>query len=102
MPKKSYIITLENGIRITCFLDTQKKLVERFVIKLEILINSQWTEVERYDTHHGYVHKDILDKNGNKKRTVQYKLLDNKSGSNVAIKDFRENYKIYIERFFND
>lgn len=102
MPKINYFINLDHQTRITCYFETLNGQIKRFVVKLEILIDNQWTEIERYDMHHKCVHKDILDKMGNKKRTISYEFLDNKSGPNVAIKDFRQNYSIYIWRYLND
>ena len=59
-------------------------------------------EVERYDCYHDVIHKDILSKNSTKKRVIEYEYLDAKSGLNVAIKDFKENYEFYIWRFTNE
>ena len=102
MPKKEYIIILNNSTRILVFFETIQGKVENFIIKLETFINNHWIEIERYDTFHGYVHKDIMEKNGNKKRVVKYELINNESGMNMAIKDFKENYKLYLRRFLNE
>jgi len=102
MPEKDYYITLNEIVRIFVYLDTNKKEVKRFVVKLELLNNGKWINVERYDTHHDCIHKDIMGKDGKKKRSIIYEHLNSESGVNVAIKDFRENYQIYIWRYLND
>ena len=102
MPKKDYNIILNNTTRIFILIETKKGIIVRFVVKLEILIKDKWLEVERYDTHHGYVHKDILGKNRKKKRCLKYYLIDNESGLNMAIKDFKENHQLYSWRYLND
>lgn len=101
MPRKDYIIILNDKTRIIVFYETNKGEVVKFVVKLEVFYNNQWTEVERFDTHHGYVHKDILNREGKKLRFVKYELMNVESGLNMAIKDFKENFEIYIWRFFN-
>ena len=100
MPKKDFIILLNETTRIFVFFENAGKIINRFVVKLEILINGKWIEIERYDIYHGFVHKDILDKNGEKIKTVEYRYLNNKAGFNVAIKDFKENYNFYIRRYY--
>lgn len=102
MPEKDYTVILDNQSRIFVFFETRKGKIEKFVVKLESWINDHWFEIARYDTHHQCVHKDILSKNGFKKRTVFYKLLDKQSGIDVAINDFYDNYQNYVSRYLND
>ena len=72
-----------------------------FVVKLEILVENEWFEIERYDNYHGYIHKDIIGKNREKKQVIKYKLVNIESGLNMAIEDFRKNYQLYIWRYHN-
>jgi hypothetical protein len=102
MPENNFIMMLNDTTRVIVYFSNDKKNILRFVVKLEIFLNGNWIEIERYDTHHGSVHKDIIDKSGNKKRSIYYELVDIDSGLNMAIKDFKENYQIYIWRFLND
>ncbi|HOE99850.1 MAG TPA: hypothetical protein PK385_06935 [Spirochaetota bacterium] len=101
MPKKKFVIFLSDSVRIYVYIETDKNSVESFVVKLELYKDGKWVEIERYDVYHGCVHKDILNKNGEKVHTIKYELLDNKSGVNTAINDFKENYQMYIWRFLN-
>jgi len=48
---------------------------------------------------HGCPHKDILDPTGSVVRKVWFELLDNQQGLDLAIKDLKDNYELYIERF---
>jgi len=101
MPKKDYRIYLNETTRIVVHFENDKRKILKFVVKLEILINNKWVEIERYDTHHNCVHKDIIGKDKMKKKTVFYDLVNNESGLNMALKDFKENYEIYIWRYLN-
>jgi len=102
MPKKDYIIFVDGTSRIFVVIETEKGTITRFVVKLEILVKEKWVEIERYDTHHGHVHKDILGRDRKKKRVLKYYLVDNESGLNMAINDFKENHQIYSWRYLND
>ena len=55
-----------------------------FVVKLEILVENEWFEIERYDNYHGYVHNDIIGKNREKKQ---------------VIKVMQANFGIFLENF---
>ena len=46
-----------------------------------------------------HAHKDILDPTGSVVRKVWFELLDNQQGLDLAIKDLKDNYLLYIERF---
>ena len=102
MPQKQYNIFLENNIRILVYFETDKGKIIKFVVKLEIYKNNDWFEIERYDTHHGYVHKDVLNKMKEKIKVIIFELLDNKIGLNIALKDFKENYNLYLWRLENE
>lgn len=47
--------------------------VLRFVIQYETRLEGKWLPVVRYDTEHGFAHRDLLDKKG-KNRRHQYFL----------------------------
>lgn len=102
MPKKDYIIRIDETTRIFVFIDTSCGMPSKFIVKLEILVNDEWIEIQRYDMFHGFVHKDILNKKGEKIRQIPYYFADEKSGPNIAIKDFKENYETYIWRFYHE
>jgi hypothetical protein len=99
MPKKDFFIYLNEVVRIFIFLNPDKKKVKKFVVKLEFYYLNTWVELQRYDTYHGMVHKDIFNKSGEKIKVLKYPLADNEAGLNTAIKDFKENFEAYIWRF---
>ena len=101
MPENDYIIYINETTRIFVYYETEKGKVKRFVVKLELLINNEWVEIERYDTHHGFVHKDIIGKDKKKKSIVKYESINLQSGFNMAVEDFKKNYQLYIRRYNN-
>ena len=99
MPKKYFIIELPDGAEIHVFFETANGLILSFVVKLVFKIGNIYHEVVRFDSGHECPHKDILDVNGHVKRKVWFKLLDNKQGLDLGIRDLKDNHEIYIERF---
>ncbi len=102
MPRKNFKIYLHDVLRIIVYIETDGGKIINFVVKLEYFYKNNWLEVERYDCFHGQVHKDILNFKKRKKRTIRYPLTDNKSGLNIAINDFKENYNFIVWRFLNE
>ena len=102
MPEKDFEILINEITRIFVYIHTDTGKLENFVIKLEYFYNGRWREVQRYDCEHGSVHKDILNRGGKKIRTVFYRLIDKKGGLDMAVQDFRDNYEVYVWRFFNE
>jgi hypothetical protein len=70
-----------------------------FVVKLIVKIGQEFYEVIRFDSAHGCPHKDILVPDGSIKRKVWYELFDNNQALDLAVRDLKDNFEIYIERF---
>lgn len=102
MPAKDYKIYLNEFARIIVYLLSDGNTVLNFVVKLEYFYKGKWSEIERFDCYHNSVHRDILNKKGKKKRVVKYPLVNNKSGLNFAIEEFKANYEFLIWRFLNE
>lgn len=99
MPQKYYVIELAEGIEIHVYFETLNGLVINFVVKLIVKIKEKYYEVIRYDSAHQCPHKDILDVKGGIIRKVWFDFIDNRQGLDLAIKDLKDNYEMYIERF---
>ena len=99
MPKKYFIIELSEGVEIYVYFETANGLIVSFVVKLVLKVGKKYHDVVRFDSGHGCPHKDILDVDGNVKKKVWFALLDNKQGLDLGIRDLKDNYEMYIERF---
>ncbi len=99
MPKRYFKISLLNEVEIHTFFETASGLIINFVVILILEVNNKYYEVVRFDSGHNCPHKDILDKDGNVIRKVWYEFLDNKQALDMGIKDLKDNYELYIERF---
>ena len=99
MPKKYYTIKLSEGIEIHVYFETLNGLVINFVVKLVLRIKGKYYEVIRFDSAHQCPHKDILNANGTILRKIWFDFIDNRQGLDLAIKDLKDNYEMYVERF---
>lgn len=99
MPKKLFRMFLAGDAEVHVFFESVNGLIVQFVVKLIVQIGDDSCEVVRFDGGHGCPHKDILDTEGNVVRKVWYEFLDNKQALDLGIKDLKEHYESYIERF---
>ena len=73
------------------------KILE-FVEQYETLFQEKWLAVVRYDTAHGFAHKDILRPSG---RAVKIRLAETNynEAMTLAIKDLQANWPRYKQNF---
>jgi hypothetical protein len=75
--------------------------VSRFMVQYETMINGTSFPVARYDTAHGYAHRDLLDRNGELRAPkvpidYQYSLDD---ALQFAVQDLRQHWRDYRRDF---
>ncbi len=70
-----------------------------FVIQYETRFEGQWVPVVRYDTEHGFAHRDILDRRGNKKKTPIFTRNYNEALT-YAEYDIKANWMSYKQAFY--
>jgi hypothetical protein len=89
-----------DGRRRTRHVRINGKVIE-FVVQYEIKISEEWYPVVRYDTSHGFAHKDTLSYRG---ETIKEKLPFN--DFNLALtfaeKDLKDNWQKYRELFLKE
>ncbi len=66
--KKTYVFMLSDTDRKRHEHITEKDRVAGFVVQYETLSEGKWLPVVRYDTAHGYAHKDLLNPDGSKEK----------------------------------
>jgi hypothetical protein len=84
-------------IRIT----TTDGRVTRFVAQYETMLDSKPAPVARYDTAHGYVHRDLLNREG-KPRVPKLPLdpqLSLDDALQLAVQDLRQHWRYYRRDF---
>jgi len=69
-----------------------------FAIQYETRLEGKWLPVVRYDTEHGFAHRDLLDKKGKKQKTPIFSK-DFNEALTFAEYDIRSNWKLYKQAF---
>jgi hypothetical protein len=63
------------------------------------LIDDQWYPIVRWDTAHGYAHKDELNRRGRVRQKIILKNVDHKKALEIADEDIEANWKMYKQSF---
>ena len=88
-------------LRLRLFREKDKALTG-FTSQLEHYLGGKWRPVVRYDTAHGFFHRDFYSLSGKQKRKERNVIQNLKEAVLFADKDLRNNYKDYIEKFESD
>jgi hypothetical protein len=69
-----------------------------FVVQYETRLEDKWLPVVRYDTEHGFAHRDLFDIKGNKSKTPMF-IKDYNEALTFAEYDIKSNWKMYKKTF---
>ncbi len=69
-----------------------------FVVQYETKVEEKWLPVVRYDTKHGFAHRDLLDRKGEKQKTPVF-ARDFNEALTFAEYDIKCNWRIYKQQF---
>ncbi len=72
-----------------------------FAVQYETFINGEWFPVVRYDTSHGFVHRDILNIRAEKRKTPLF-ITDKNDALTFAENDIKDNWEVYKQRFLKE
>jgi len=72
-----------------------------FVVQYETKLKGKWLPVVRYDSEHGFAHRDLFDKKGNKKKTPMF-TNDYNEALTYAEYDIKSNWEFYKQSFLGD
>jgi hypothetical protein len=98
MTKKTYIFMLTDEDRKRHEHIIEKGKIVEFAVQYEIYHKNKWMPVVRYDTAHGYAHKDLLNPDGTQEK-IFIGVADFNDALTVADRDIDENWVRYRERF---
>lgn len=98
MLKRKYVFMLTDKDRKRHEHITEKGRVSGFMTQYEIFFEGEWMPVVRYDTAHGYVHKDLINPDGSKEK-IFMGLTDLNEALTLADKDINENWERYKDRY---
>ena len=103
MPEKEFAKLLGNlgTDRLRIWLRTERGQITDVVVQYEAWINDEWVAIVRYDTSHGYPHRDVLHPNGAKDK-YPLSFPDLEAFSQYAEQDLKDRWDWYRERFLRE
>lgn len=101
LKEREYVILLGNDCRVRHYHSRLKQQVIEFMIQLEVYIRGEWRAVVRYDTAHGFAHRDTFHGDGITEKTPLF-VGDYNSTLTFAELDLHSNWELYRERFLKE
>ena len=83
---------LEDRLRVSAL--KRKGEILKFVVQYEAYIGNHWYPIIRYDTSHGFAHKDIIHYNGEQEKQPLY-FSDFNMAFTYAIQELKISWKWY-------
>ena len=101
MKKLEFVIPFSSQDRYRHYHLSVKGQVIEFSVQFETFINGEWFPVVRYDTSHGFAHRDLLNIKGIKRKTPLF-ATDNNDALTFAENDIKDNWEVYKQRFLEE
>jgi hypothetical protein len=101
LKKVQYVIRLGPSDKYRHLHITEKGKIVFFRVQYETKINDIWYPVVRYDTAHGFAHRDLMSLNGSVKKTPLFNQ-DFNDALTFAESDLKFNWDNYRRRFLEE
>lgn len=101
MKEREFVVLLSHDCRIRHYHSRVRQHVLEFMIQLEVYIKGEWRPIIRYDTAHGFAHRDTFHGDG-KTEKVPLSAGDYSSTLIFAEMDLRSNWEMYCERYLKE
>ncbi|MBI5841116.1 MAG: hypothetical protein HZB19_13550 [Chloroflexi bacterium] len=98
MRRVEFLRLFENENTLRVYFDLERGEVTSFVVQLECLFGDEWKPVVRYDTAHGFAHRDTIHPRKKTEKT-EISVRNYKEGLNFAINDLETNWREYRRRY---
>lgn len=92
----SLSVDLQDRLRVMAF--KEKGRIIRFVVQYEAFMGDEWKGVVRYDTAHGFAHKDIIHPDGNIEKQPLI-FADFNAAFTFAVQDLKISWKWYRKAY---
>ncbi len=99
--RAEYVIRLGAGARYRHLHVRVRERIVFFRVQLETRVGGVWLPVVRYDTAHGFAHRDLLDQKGRAEKTPLFNQ-DLNDALTFAEKDLKTNWRYYKQRFLEE
>ena len=100
MNESEFFIQLEfPGVVIRVRYLMERGRIVWFVVQLEAFLDDQWSPITRYDTSHGFMHRDDMQPNGEQLKSAPLIFPSYEDGMTFAINNLRMNAEWYVESY---
>ena len=93
-----YTTLLQAGVRRRHFHQRIGKWIIKFSIQIEISRKGEWVPVVRYDTAHGFAHRDTFSQDGRVEK-IPLRIDHWGDALTYAENDLKVNWRTYISNF---
>ena len=100
MAEREFIVPLDLNARLRVWHRIERGQIQSFTVQLEVLFEDQWTPAVRYDTAHGFAHRDLYTKDGRQFKTPLG--MDFNHARTFAQKDILMNWQQYRRIFLGE
>jgi len=94
-----YVLFLTYDTLYRVWFEVEKGKVLQFVVQLEILDGDKWIPVVRYDTAHGFAHRDRYKADGTVSHHEMLPVSEYQEALTFAIRDVRLNWEDWIYQY---
>lgn len=94
-----YMRDLDNDVRYRTRFETDGGTVIEFVVQLEFMASERWCPVVRYDTAHGFAHRDRYYPDGEVSKHEPLPTTAYNAALTLALRDVRTNWEDWVRPF---
>jgi hypothetical protein len=98
--EKEFTVPLDADARMQVRHQIDRGQIRAFTVQLEVLYKNQWTPVVRYDTAHGFAHRDLYTRSGRQFKTPLG--MDFNQARTFAQRDILMNWQDYRRIFLGE
>lgn len=96
-----YFLSVEQIDRLRVRFYKDKGTILQFVVQYEMLLRNQWQAVVRYDTSHGFAHRDLMHPDGSVDK-LPLPTLSYTVALTYATQDLKQNWHWYRQRYYEE
>ena len=96
-----YYLSPDGTVRFRYYHALEKGTIIRFRIQFEALIEGQWYAIVRYDTAHGFPHRDLIHPDGSQEK-IDFPGWDRNEVLTYGERDIKANWQRYRTEFEKD
>lgn len=99
--KEEFVFLYSDDTRVRHSHKRIKNCILEFVVQLEIRVKNKWYPVVRYDTMHGFAHKDIIHSSG-KVEKIPLPMQDFNEALTFAEEELRVEWELFRMKYLQE